>query len=178
MVLFFLFLLNLFCRSVAGRHFHHMCLYCSLLQPSSVKGLVAGIQFHLRCLDPSTISLLENPSICLLLNGIKREKPQDKDSRLPLTLPLLKTLITQLRNGCFGSYTDILLETVLLTAFYGFLRGGEFTTRTDHFDPCIYKASYKAISLYFLSTQKLIEIGKEHQFLYLRLILCFVLSLP
>ena len=33
-------------------------------------------------------------------------------------------IITYLRGGFFGQYTDLLLETVFLTAFYGFLRGG------------------------------------------------------
>lgn len=111
------------------------CFESRKIQPSSIKGLVAGIQFHLRCLDPSTISLLQNPSVRLLLNGLKREKPQGNDTRLPLTLPLLRNMITHLRKGCFGPYSDLLVETVLLTAFYGFLRGGEFTTRLSSFDP-------------------------------------------
>ena len=111
------------------------CFESRKMQPSSIKGLVAGIQFHLRCLDPSTISLLGNPSVRLLLNGLKKEKPQGNDIRLPFTPTLLKKLITYLRGGCFGQYTDLLLETVFLTAFYGFLRGGEFTTRTGSFDP-------------------------------------------
>ncbi len=111
------------------------CFESRKMQPSSIKGLLAGVQFHLRCLDPSTNSLLENPSIKLLLNGFKREKPQGNDIRLPFTPPLLHKLISHLRNGCFGSYTDSLLETVFLTAFYGFLRCGEFTTRSRSFDP-------------------------------------------
>ncbi|KAL1268645.1 hypothetical protein QQF64_034008 [Cirrhinus molitorella] len=55
------------------------CFESRRMQPSSIKCMVAGIQFHLRCLDPSCLSLLENPSIRLLLNGLKREKPQGKD---------------------------------------------------------------------------------------------------
>ena len=111
------------------------CFESKKMQPSSIKGSVAGIQFHLRCLDPSTISLLQNSSIRLLLNGLKREKPQGKDIRLPLTLPLVHKIIIQLRAGFFGHYTDLLLETVILTAFYGFLRGGEFTSVNDSFNP-------------------------------------------
>lgn len=38
-------------------------------------------------------------------------------------------------EGCFGRYTDLVLETVFLTAFFEFLRGGEFTTPTRTFDP-------------------------------------------
>ncbi|KAL1268649.1 hypothetical protein QQF64_034012 [Cirrhinus molitorella] len=93
------------------------CFESRRMQPSSIKCMVAGIQFHLRCLDPSCLSLLENPSIRLLLNGLKREKPQGKDPRLPFSLTLLQKLITRLREGCFGSYSDLLLESVLLTLF-------------------------------------------------------------
>lgn len=84
--------------SVAGlpRNISIMCAFmvhcyesCKI-QPSSIKGLVTGIQFHLRCLDPSTNSLLKNLSIHLLLNGLKREKPQGNDIHLPLTVPLLQ----------------------------------------------------------------------------------------
>lgn len=110
------------------------CFESRRLQPSSIKSLVAGIQFHLRCRDPSTAAILENPSIRLLLNGLKKESPQGKDKRLPFTLPLVTKIISRLRAGCFGSYTDKLLETVIFTAFYGFLRGGEFSSRTSAFD--------------------------------------------
>ncbi len=111
------------------------CFESRKMQPSSIRGLLAGVQFHLRCLDPSISSLLENPSIKLLLNGFKREKPQGNDLRLPFTPSLLHKLIIHLRKGCFGPYIDSLLETVFLTAFYGFLRCGEFTTRSQTFDP-------------------------------------------
>jgi len=111
------------------------CFEDRKLQPSSIKNTVSGIQFHLRCLDPSASSILETPSIRLLLNGIKRHSPQGNDKRLPFTLPLVKQIISKLRDGCFGSYTDQLLETVILTAFFGFLRGGEISSRTCSFDP-------------------------------------------
>ena len=81
--------------------FSSFCLYCSVnptpvnmaivcafivhcvesrkLQPASIKAMLVGIQFHLRCLDPSTISILSHPSIRLLLNGLKKDHPQGKD---------------------------------------------------------------------------------------------------
>lgn len=90
------------------------CFESCKMQPLSIKSMIAGIQFHLQCLDPSTISLLENSSIRLLLNGLKKEKPKGNDQRLPLTLPLLKKLISRLREGCFGIYSDMILESVLL----------------------------------------------------------------
>lgn len=111
------------------------CFESRNMQPSSIKSTIAGIQFHLRCTDPSTIGLLENLSIRLLLNGLKKQNPQGNDCRLPMTPSLLQTIISRLREGCFCHYSDLLMETMLLTAFYGFLRGGEFCTRTIDFNP-------------------------------------------
>ena len=111
------------------------CFESRKMQPSSIKACVAGIQFHLRCADPSVCSLLGNPAIRLLFNGLNKEHPAIKDKRLPLTLPLVHKLVAHLRQGCFGRYLDALLETVFLTAFYGFLRCGEFTSNSERFDP-------------------------------------------
>lgn len=120
-------------------------VYCAnsrKLQPlddphtSSIKATITGIQFHLcqHCQDPNTPSLFNHPSIRLLLNGIFKEVPENKDKRLPLTLPLLHSLLQRLRQGVFGAYTDFLLETVFLAAFYGFLRCGEFTCKSLAFN--------------------------------------------
>ena len=112
------------------------CFESRKLHPSSIKALVSGIPFYVRCSEPSACSLLGNPSIRLLMNGLRKQRPETKDKRLPITLPLLHTLVSNLRQGCFGPYVDTLLESVFFTAFYGFLRCGEFTTRCATFDPC------------------------------------------
>ena len=112
------------------------CFESQKLHPSSIKALVSGIQFNVRCSEPSACSLLGNPSIRLLMNGLRKQRPETKDKRLPITLPLLHTLVSNLRQGCFGPYVDTLLESVFFTAFYGFLRCGEFTSRCATFDPC------------------------------------------
>ena len=105
------------------------------LKPSSIKAMVSGIQFHLRCLDPSSLSILSHPSIRLLLNGLKKDQPQGKDKRLPLSIDLVHKLVGRLRQGCFSFYEDKMLEAIILTAFFGFLRVGEFTTRSLSFNP-------------------------------------------
>lgn len=51
------------------------CFESKKLQASSIKALVSGIQFLLRCLVPEMQSLLKNPSVILLLNGLKKESP-------------------------------------------------------------------------------------------------------
>jgi len=111
------------------------CFTSRKLQPSTIKAAVAGIQFHLRCLDPSVQSLLGNPSVRLLFNGLRKERPQGNDRRLPITLPILHHLVSVLRAGCFNAPTDVMLEAVCLMAFYGFMRCDEFTCRSSTFLP-------------------------------------------
>ncbi|KAK2863779.1 hypothetical protein Q7C36_002933 [Tachysurus vachellii] len=100
------------------------CFESCKIQPSSILHPAYARRHPIppALLDPSTISLLKNSSIRLLLNGLKKEKPKGNDPRLPLTLPLLQKLMSRLREGCFEIYSDIMLESVLLMAFYGFLR--------------------------------------------------------
>lgn len=112
--------------------------YCHIsqkLQSSSIKSQVSGIPFHLRCLDPSVCSLVGNPSVRLLLDDIKKESPKGKDKRLPLTLSLVQKMVQKLRQWCFNHFVDAPLEVIFLSAFYGFLQVGEFTTRNFKFDP-------------------------------------------
>lgn len=44
-------------------------------------------------------------------------------------------MVDKLRSGLFTPYSNLLLEAAFLTAFYGFLRGGEFTINSKNFDP-------------------------------------------
>lgn len=111
------------------------CFESHKIHPLSIKASLAGIQFHLRCRDPNTPSLLIHPSIRLLFQGILKTSPDSKDKRLPLPLPLLHKLLHCLRLGVFGFHTDLLLETAFLTAFYGFLRCWEFTCNTLSLSP-------------------------------------------
>ena len=113
------------CHCTDVRHF----------QPRYIKGLVSGIQFNARCLDPSFPSLFSNPSVKLLFKGIVKVFPAKADDRLPFTLSILHAMVSVLRRGCFSPYIDSLLECTFLTAFYGFLRCGEFTTRSNVFNP-------------------------------------------
>ena len=111
------------------------CAVAKDMQYSSISVFVAGIQFHARCLDPSAGSLFFNPSVRLLLNGIKRSKPGRRDSRLPLSTASLYSMVRTLRRGRFGILLDKMLETVLLVSFFGFLRIGEFSSASATFDP-------------------------------------------
>lgn len=105
------------------------------LKICTIRKLLAGIQFHARLHDPDYPSLFSTPSIRLLLKGISKDTQKAVDKRLPITISVLKKLIDILRNGLFSAYINKLLEAVFLTAFYGFMRPGEFTTGSQSFDP-------------------------------------------
>ncbi|XP_074508471.1 uncharacterized protein LOC141777803 [Sebastes fasciatus] len=77
-----------------------------------------------------------------------------------------QTLAAVLHKGCFGAYTGLLLETVFLTTFFRFLRGGKFTTRTKSFDP-LHDLTIADVTInthyitVFLKHSRLIEIGRN-----------------
>lgn len=75
------------------------------------------------------------PCVWLLLNGLKKACPSGNDKRMPLTISLVRKLVLRLRKGCFSPFFDSMLEAVLLMALYGFLRCGEYTTKSLHFNP-------------------------------------------
>ena len=86
------------------------------LQMQSIKAMLAGIQFHFRCQDPASQSLLGNLSIQLLLNGLKKPRPPGNDKRLPLTISLVHKLVSRQGQGCFSLYIDVMLEVILLNS--------------------------------------------------------------
>lgn len=154
------------------------CVNARKLQPPTIKATIAGIQFHLGCLDHRSISLFNHPSISLLIKGISKAHPGKKDKRLPLTLPLLHKLLKSLRLGVFGTYSDVVLDSVLLTAFYGFLRCGEFTLILIMISPFLTFYLIATNLPLCLSTPRLLNLIKVSLLLYQVLILSFVLSFP
>lgn len=102
---------------------------------SSIRRLLAGIQFYAKIHNPNFPSLFSETSIRLLLKGFAKSSSKQIDKRLPITLPLLHKFISSIRNGLFSFYINILLEAVFLAAFYGFMRPGEFSSDTNKFDP-------------------------------------------
>lgn len=104
------------------------------LKISSIRKLLASIQFFARYHNPDYPSLFNVPAVRLLLKGITKSSAKTHDKRLPITFSVLQQLITSLRNGSFSNYINVLLEALFLTAFYGFMRPGEFTSESKHFE--------------------------------------------
>lgn len=100
------------------------------IKASSIKVYLSGVRsLHI---EQGYNNPLEN-CFCLerVLRGIKRCQGTGTRQRLPITISILRKLY-QILN--FNDYTDALFWAACLTGFFGFLRCGEFTTKTSHFD--------------------------------------------
>ena len=70
-----------------------------------------------------------------VLKGVRKLQGHTVSPRLPITMDILHKMCYSLRRGMFGSYVDLLMETVCTVAFFGFLRCGEFTSDDNIFRP-------------------------------------------
>ena len=68
--------------------------------------------------------------ILKLLQGAKRRRIRF-DSRLPITGSILNRLVTALNQTCSNPFDQRLYKAMYLLAFYGFLRLGEITERSQ-----------------------------------------------
>jgi hypothetical protein len=117
--------------------------HCSAIKKlayATIKLYLAGVRFHYLQAGLSN-PLLDSfghtfERLHLILRSIKKSQVKSRLVRLPIDYPLLSKLCTILRAGIFGPYTDLLMEAACITAFFGFLRCGEFTVNHS-FDPSI-----------------------------------------
>lgn len=104
------------------------------LSATTIKSYLCAIRFRYvqhgfrnPLCHPDGSTYLRLHSIC---RAIKRTQGCSSRPRLPLTANIIQRLCSALRHGVFNPYTDLLLETLFIVAFFGFLRCGEFTHRT------------------------------------------------
>ena len=83
--------------------------------------------------DPTTDEPLR-----LVIRGIQRLQGESPRQRLPITINILHTLKQQLCISTFSPVEQRLLWAAFTTAFYGFLRVGEFTCLQLHCSGRIY----------------------------------------
>ncbi|CAC5414502.1 unnamed protein product [Mytilus coruscus] len=86
-------------------------------------GIVSPIEFPLIFSDGSD----KLYRLDALYRGIKKNEKKSTKPRLPITFTILKDICQFLRKGYYTPYVDILLEAACVTAYFGFLRCGEFT---------------------------------------------------
>ena len=104
------------------------------LTQATIKIYLSGIRFHNI---KSGAKFLPEPMERLgyIMKAIKRRQNNITTiPRLPITAEILSQIITLLQQGYFLPHTDLMLRCACLTvtAFYSFLRCGEFTTNNSH----------------------------------------------
>ena len=111
------------------------------LKHSTIKTYLAGIRFaYIKagfqdpCCFPNGQPFLRLHTI---LKAVKKSQGVSVKPRLPITADILIKLCNELKSGFLSPYEDLVLETAFCLAFFGFLRCGEFTSRSNTFDPLI-----------------------------------------
>ena len=122
-------------------HLHNKGLASSTISSYDSAVVVFSHKLH-YLVDPSNSFF-----ILKLLQGIKKKNPSF-DSRLPITLPILKKLVDILPVSCSSYYYSVLYKAMLLLAFYVFLRIGEITQndQNESRNHCLQLQDVKAIS--------------------------------
>lgn len=134
--------MNNLCQDVSESTLKQFVTYCydsMNLSYHTIEIYLCGIRHHLLLLskpNPFTASVENPPRLHMLLNDIKRQSQSFRPSRQPITFPVLTDLCHVLQNGVFSKYMDMLMTTVCVVAFFGFLRCAEFTCTTS-FDPYV-----------------------------------------
>lgn len=109
-----------------GTHITRFIAYLSLsgYKHSTAQSYIAAISFYTKAfynVDPVNHFITRK-----LLQGMQRTLP-NKDSRLPITLELLNTILPTLQTVCNTIFESKLLTAAFPLAFYALLRIGEIT---------------------------------------------------
>ena len=127
--------LRYFCTSIAQR-----------VSYKTIKVYLAGIRLeHLEreLHDPTDDKLLQR-----LCTGIKHSQGTTSRTRLPITIDLLRSIKTQLRNDSSYSLLEKrLLWSAFTLAFYGFLRASKFTSSSLQWSDVQFSATTVTIDL-------------------------------
>ena len=99
------------------------------LSPRTISTYVAGVGFFHK------VNGWEDPTrdflVTKLLEGCHRDRPS-VDSRLPISLPILSDMVRALPHVCSSHFECEMFKAVLLSAFFGFMRVGEFAAHSKH----------------------------------------------
>ena len=111
------------------------CFQQLKLKFSTIKLYLSGIRYGYMIsgiASPFDNMLLQRLHASLL--GIKRIQGSHSSPKMPITADILSKLCQCLDSGYFDNYTNSLMKAVLLSAYFGFLRCGEFTV-SKNFQP-------------------------------------------
>ena len=83
-----------------------------------------------------------------ILKGIKKLQKVKERPRLPITIDVLRMLISFLSFGCFGQCDNRMLSAAMTLAFFGFIWCGEFTTPNQNVYQLHRHLSMQAVMFY------------------------------
>lgn len=101
-------------------------LFCNGYSPNSISTHISAVSYvHkiLGLLDTTYTFLVRK-----ILQGCHHSAP-NKDSRLPITAPILSRLVTGLQSAVLNNMHRILLKSIFLIAYQAFLRIGELVVK-------------------------------------------------
>ena len=119
-----------FLPNITEDHLIYFSTHCRIkkLKYDTIKLYLAGIRYYyLRAehYDPTE----KTERLTYIMRGIKKSQVNIPKNRLPITAKVLKQLCNLLADGVFSPFIDLMLQCAFETAFFGFLRCGEFTCR-------------------------------------------------
>ncbi|MGH0130167.1 UNVERIFIED_CONTAM: hypothetical protein FKN15_048945 [Acipenser sinensis] len=88
------------------------------LAPGTIKSYISRIQYHYCSLAVPSPILVSIPAVRRTLREIIKSTAPASPSRLPIFVDILFNLIQIVQNGCFNPFSDLLLETMCLTAVF------------------------------------------------------------
>ena len=100
-----------------------------ILNPKQLDYL-SGIRYH-YIKDGQGDPLKNCERLTYILRGFKKSQNNHYSQRLPITFEVLQKLCTVLKKGAVTNFVDHMLLAACTLAFYGFLRCGEFTRKTQ-----------------------------------------------
>lgn len=101
-------------------------LFCNGYSPNSISTHISAVSYVHKILglsDTTNTFLVRK-----ILQGCHYSAP-NKDSRLPITAPILSRLVTGLQSAVLNNMHRILLKSIFLLAFNAFLRIGELVVK-------------------------------------------------
>ena len=103
---------------------------------STIKTYLAAVRYKNTELRFSS-NFDKMPLLHLLVRGVKRSKGVlVRSNRLPITMPIMKSLKEALRSASFNEHDKLMVWASFTTAFFGFLRSSEFCAQSKAaFDP-------------------------------------------
>lgn len=135
-------------------------MYERNLTSSSISCYLSGIGYVCKLYQYEDIT--QKFIVKKVLEGVKRSRPQKRDTRLPITLNLLKLILSSLPSICTSSYETVLFRAAFSLSFHGLFRIGElaFSNGNRHTLPCQGVSFHGSDLIVTLPSSKNDQLGK------------------